>query len=126
MLRTYRREIGLATAWLLFPAIPVVLEDLYYQTWNIGAGSKFGPDPHEWGFGDWIVMLGPLVGFGFLAGATLDVPDDPESSRSRFGRFFARRAVWVAVGPWAGLVAKLFLRLSVLAPDRHRFGPIGP
>jgi hypothetical protein len=102
--QSYRKEIGLAAAWLLFPLVPVVLEDLYYQIGNLGASSRFGPDPHEWGWVDWAIMLGPLIGFSFLAGATQDIPDDLESTRGRLGRLFARRAIWVAIGPWCGLL----------------------
>ncbi len=104
MLQSYRREIGLAAAWLLFPIVPVFLEDLYYQIGNLAGSSRFGPDPHEWGWIDWVIMLGPLAGFSFLAGVTQDVPDNPESLRRGLGRFFAHRAVWVAVGPWGGLL----------------------
>jgi hypothetical protein len=104
MLQSYQKEIGLAAAWLLFPLIPVVLEDLYYQTWNLGASWQSAPDPREWRWTDWLVMLGPLVGFSFLAGATQKIPDDLGSSRGKLSRLFARRWVWVAVGPWAGLL----------------------
>ncbi len=49
-------------------------------------------------------MVGPLVGFSFLAGAPQEFPNCPDPSRRRLHRFFARRAVWVAVGPWGGLL----------------------
>jgi hypothetical protein len=104
MFQSYRREIGLAAAWLLFPLVPVLLEDLYYQIGNLGASSRFGPDPHEWGWVDWVIMLGPLIGFSFLAGATQDIPDNLGSTRGRLARLFARRAIWVAIGPWCGLL----------------------
>jgi hypothetical protein len=104
MLKSYRREIGLAAAWLLFPLIPVVLEDLHYQTCNLEDSPRFGPDPHEWDWSRWVIMVGPLAGFSFLAGATQALPDEPDSSRRGLRRIYARRAVWVAVGPWAGLL----------------------
>ena len=63
----------LAVSWLVFPLLPVVLEDRYYQTVNFS-----GADPHEWEWLMWVIMLGPLVGYGFLAGATLGTPDDGE------------------------------------------------
>jgi hypothetical protein len=102
----FRRELGLVVGWLVFPLVPVILEDFYYQICNLNfestAGS--GPDPRTWGWGLWIVMLGPLLGYGFLAGATVDVPDDLPPSSRRLRRLFSQRAVWVAVGPWCGFL----------------------
>jgi hypothetical protein len=114
----YRREIGLAAAWLLFPLMPVLLEDLYYQICNLATSSQLGPDPHDWGWINWVIMLGPLVGFSFLAGATQDAPDDPESSTRGFGRFLTRRAVWVAVGPWGGLLFLIGCYFAIALCDR--------
>ena len=75
----------MALAWLLFPMLPVVLEDFYYQVCvNLLGSSRAGPDPHDWGWGTWVVMLGPLIGYGFLAGSTAEVPD--EVSRTEGGR----------------------------------------
>src|SRR5436190_17271614 len=99
-------ELGLILAWLLFPLVPVILEDLYYQICNselFGSG-RLGPDPHEWNWFLWMLMLGPLLGYSFLAGATLGLPDEPETSRGVLRRFLARRAVWVAIGPWCGFL----------------------
>ena len=107
----FRRELGLIVAWLLFPLIPVVLEDVYYQFSNLNfiAISRAGPDPHVWGWPIWVIMLGPLLGYGFLAGATMSVPDDPASPRRGWRRLVARRAVWVAIGPWWGFLVCLGL-----------------
>ena len=78
MAHRYRRELGLVIGWLVFPLVPVILENFYYQACNINlfSPSPNGPDPREWDWGLWIIMLGPLLGYGFLAGATVDIPDD--------------------------------------------------
>ena len=83
MFKSYRRELGLIVAWLLFPLVPVVLEDIYYSVSNLtpGRAGSPGPDPHDWGWLIWIIILGPLLGYGFLAGATLRLPDDPARPR---------------------------------------------
>jgi hypothetical protein len=104
----FRRNVALAVSWLVFPLLPVVLEDLYYQTCNLEILRTIqhggGPDPHDWEWGLWVVMLGPLMGYGFLSGATVDLPDQPDPSRGILRRVLARRAVWVAIGPWCGFL----------------------
>ena len=99
-----RREIGLIVAWLVFPLVPVVLEDWYYQicAFSLDSRWRFGPDPREWDWFLWVVMIGPLLGYGFLAGATADVPDDDRQGRRGWRWLAARRSVWVATGPWWG------------------------
>jgi hypothetical protein len=101
-----RTELGLILAWLAFPVVPVVLEDLYYQIFNLPlfSSAEFGPDPYDWSWLTWVVILGPLIGFGFLAGATVDLPDPPVTSRRLWRRWLARRSVWVAFGPWCGFL----------------------
>jgi len=99
----FRRELGLVVAWLVFPLVPVVLEDLYCQACNFGSG-RAGPEPRDWNWLMWFLMLGPLLGYGFLAGATIDLPDDAETSHRGLRRLLARRSVWVAIGPWSGLL----------------------
>ena len=91
-------------AWLVFPLVPVILEDLYYQisALNLSSNARFGPDPCDWTWISWVLMLGPLVGYGFLAGATADLPDDVGPPRSALRGLAARRSVWVAIGPWWG------------------------
>jgi hypothetical protein len=50
-------------------------------------------------------MLGPLVGYGFLARATLQAPEEVgRPVRGRLGRLLARRGLWVAIGPWSGFL----------------------
>ena len=93
------KPLGPVLGWLVFPLVPVVLEDFYYQTCNLG-----GPDPHDWNWFLWMIMLGPLSGYSFLAGATIDLPDDPGALASGWRRFLARRAVWMAIGPWWGFL----------------------
>src|SRR5437763_924782 len=87
-----------AAGWLALPAVPAALATTYLGVVSLGHGT----DPRLWEGWDWPVRLGPLYGFGFLAGATLGLPDDP--SRRGIWSWPARRAAWVAVGPWAGLV----------------------
>ena len=99
MANRFRRETGRIVAWLVFPLVPVILADFYYQTCNF-----IGADPREWGWFSWVLMLGPLVGYGFLAGATVDLPDDVDQPRRDLRRLASRRAVWVTIGPWAGFL----------------------
>jgi hypothetical protein len=102
----------------VFPLVPVILEDVYYQICNLNflSTANYGPDPLDWGWGLWVVMLGPLVGYGFLAGATVDLSDDLGAPRRGWRGLLARRSVWVAVGPWCGFIALglLFLALRIL------------
>lgn len=100
--RPMRRRWGEALAWLAFPVVPVVLGDFYYGVLNLSVDGYGGPDPYDWDWHQWLRLLGPLLGFGFLAGATLDVPDDPKLRGWRSWR--SRRSLWVAVGPWAGFL----------------------
>jgi hypothetical protein len=99
MTNRFSRELGLIAAWLVFPLIPVVLADFYYQTCNMT-----GEDPREWGWFTWVLVLGPLLGYGFLAGATVDLPDVVGPPFRGWRRLVARRSVWVAVGPWWGFL----------------------
>jgi hypothetical protein len=119
MANGFRREIGLIGAWLVFPLLPVVLEDGYYQicSFNLSSNSRFGPDPRDWGWFSWVLMLGPLFGYGFLAGATVDLPDDVEPPRRGWRGLTARRSVWVTIGPWWGFLVwiGLFFGFSFLA-----------
>ncbi len=88
-----------ALAWLAFPIAPVVLGGFYHDVVNWSFDERGGPDPFDWGWFQWVTLLGPLLGFGFLAGATLDLPDDPAARG-----WLSRRALWVSLGPWAGLL----------------------
>jgi hypothetical protein len=112
----FRRELGLIAGWLLFPLFPVVLEDMYCSS---------GSEPHDWDWFTWVIMLGPLLGYGFLAGATLSIPDDPAAPRRRLRRVLARRAVWVAIGPWSGFLFWVgvyfgIIYLYKMIPDRMK------
>jgi hypothetical protein len=99
MANRFGREIGLIVAWLVFPLVPVVLADFYCQICN-----STGEDPRVWDWFSWVLMLGPLLGYGFLAGATVDLPDDVGPLRRGWRRLLARRSVWVAIGPWWGFL----------------------
>jgi len=105
----------LAVAWLVFPLVPVVLENVYYQICN--GSAPLGPDPIDWDWRLWLIMTGPLVGYGFLAGATVDLPDDLGPPAKGWRRLVARRSVWVAIGPWCGFLfwAGLFFGLGFMA-----------
>ena len=92
-----------ALAWFALPLVPALLGSTYHQALNWSFGGRGGPDPRDWDWGKWVVLTGPLLGYGFLAGATLDLPD--ESSRRGARRWLSRRSLWVAVGPWLGFLA---------------------
>jgi hypothetical protein len=98
-----RRGAGLlaVVAWVVFPALPVVLENAYSGVLSFNF-TGFA-DPHDWNWFTWLTELGPLVGFGFLAGATVALPDEPTSRRWPRA-WLSRRWFWVAVGPWAGFL----------------------
>jgi hypothetical protein len=123
----FRRELGLILAWLIFPLVPVVLEDLYFQVSDLELGNsgRVGPDPRVWGWLVWVLMLGPLVGYGFLAGATMNLPDDDLLPRGGVRRLLGRRAVWVAVGPWWGAFVCMGVFFSLMYADRLFPGLLG-
>jgi hypothetical protein len=114
----FRGELGVIVGWLVFPLVPVMLADIYYQICtNPFSTARFGPDPVDWDWNMWVVMMGPLIGYGFLAGATVDLPDEFGAPRRGWRRLLTRRSVWVAAGPWCGFIALglLFLVLAILA-----------
>jgi hypothetical protein len=122
-----RTEILRALAWMVFPMVPAMLEEFYYQiSVNLFGNLRSGPDPVDWGWGTWVVMLGPLVGYGFLAGATADVPDDEAELHTRWQRIAGRRAVWVASGAWWGflVIVAAFLALWGIQVLFSRMPPI--
>ena len=125
MANRFARELGSVVGWVLFPLVPVILEDAYYGICNLKffSAASFGPEPRDWDWGLWAVMLGPLVGYGFLAGATIDLPDEVGTTRRRLGRFLARRSVWVAIGPWCGalILVALFATMSFCASVLDQF-----
>lgn len=106
-----------ALGWLVFPAVPVVLEGSYNGILEFSQGDRQPPDPRDWAWWTWVVELGPLLGFGFLAGATLDLPDPPTDRRGPVA-WLSKRSVWVALGPWSGpaWVAALSLWFQGLPP----------
>ena len=110
-----RAEILMASAWLLFPMLPVLFEETYFGLFNLNllGTSSAGPEPRDWGWGTWLMMLGPLLGYGFLAGSTAEVPDDVTGPKQGLRRVVARRAVWVAIGPWWGFLFVLAVFLGV-------------
>ncbi len=103
--RGMRTELGMMFAWLAFPMIPVVLEEFFYQvSVNLLGATRAGPDPGDWEWNTWLLMLGPLLGYGFLVGATAEVPDDVTGPKRGLRRILGRRGVWVAIGPWYGFL----------------------
>ncbi len=108
--------LGEALGWLLVTMLPVALAMGYNETASLLHNGDLPPDPRDWNWAGWVVQLGPLLGFGFLAGATLRVPD-PVFERRGPRRWVRKRAFWVAVGPWLGLVigAAVFLCLRLAA-----------
>jgi hypothetical protein len=108
-----RADIVMALAWLVFPMVPVLLEELYYQiVVNLFGSARSGPDPLDWGWGTWVLMLGPLMGYGFLAGSTAEVPDEVAGPLRGLRRVVARRAAWIATGPWYGFLVVLTVFLG--------------
>src|SRR4051794_38639197 len=118
------RGIGMALAWLLFPLVPALLGGAYQRTFNELSGPE-SPDPRLWGWLSWAMLAGPLLGYGFLAGATLDLPDDP--ARRGWRRWLGRRSLWVGVGPWGGflVVAGLFYPFVGVTPGFSEGGAPG-
>jgi hypothetical protein len=102
MIQPHAGGLGPAFAWFLFPLVPAFLGRIYYETCNFSFASAGGPDPRDWDWPTWVLLAGPLLGYGFLAGATLDLPDDP--GRRGFRGWMSRRAVWVGIGPWSGFL----------------------
>jgi hypothetical protein len=95
--------VGAALAWFVFPVVPTLLGSSCHQELNQAIGKSHGPDPRDWDWATWLVLTGPLLGYAFLAGATLDLPDDPD--RKGFRKWLSKRSVWVGVGPWVGFLA---------------------
>ena len=60
----FRRELGLILAWLIFPLVPVVLEDLYYpgQQFQFWQRRRAGPDPARMGLARLDHHAGPAPG----------------------------------------------------------------
>ena len=92
--------------WFAFPIVPVVLARTYHQVVEDFPGPFYTTvhDPYGWPWPAWLAQLGPLIGFGFLAGATLSVSDERSGGRWLRPRL-ARRSFWVAVGPWVGFLS---------------------
>ncbi len=63
-------------------------------------------------------MLGPLVGYGFLAGATMTLPDEDLAPGGGIRRLLGRRAVWVAIGPWWGAAVCFGLFMGLVYLER--------
>jgi hypothetical protein len=91
---------------MIFPLVPALLAQSFHQTINITQA-----DPRDWSTSAWIILMGPLLGFGFLAGATVGLSDDP--GRRGFRAWLSRQAVWVAVGPWIGFVVCSAVAMSL-------------
>jgi hypothetical protein len=90
MLRLFWAALG----WMVLPLTAGILATSCYQFCNFGGG-----DPRAWDFVAGLILAGPLIGYGFLAGATSCLADPP--ARRRWHDLLFRRAVWVGIGPWA-------------------------
>ena len=95
--------VGSAVAWLVFPLAPALAGTLSYEVLNFSFGDRNGPDPYDWDWSKWLLLTGPLLGYGFLAGMTLGLPDDP--ARRGLRGWLSRRSLWVGVGPWVGFLS---------------------
>ena len=118
--------IGSALAWFVFPLMPALLGTSYLRALNSWFGSRGGPDPREWEVLAWVILTGPLLGYGFLAGLTLDLPDGPGRRGPR--DWPSRRSLWVAIGPWVGslawgLVYLVILFTSWIYPPSREWSP---
>lgn len=103
---TLYRRIGkavTAASWFVFPVVPLLAENLYDGLTNLNfqPNAPSGPDPHDWGASQWVILTAPLVGYGFLAGATWGIGD--EAGGRWWRRWATRRSVWVGLGAWFGL-----------------------
>lgn len=116
MMRQDAGNVRPTLAWFVFPLVPAVLGRTYHDTFNLAFSRSSGPDPRDWTWLGWVLLLGPLLGYGFLAGATTLLEDDP--LRRGIRSWVSRRGVWVAVGPWAGflvLAGLYFLLVSTIS-----------
>ena len=86
-----------ALAWLVFPLVPASLGNIYNQTFISVLNHQI--DPVVWTWFDWVFLMGPLLGYGFLAGATLDLPNEPGRGGVR-GWLGAARSGWRSVPGW--------------------------
>jgi hypothetical protein len=108
MIRAHAAGLGPALAWLVFPLVPALLGRTYFEAFD--NATFHTNDPRQWTWMIWVIMVGPLLGYGFLAGVMLGLADDRDRRGPR--SWLARRALWVGVGPWAGflvLAASIFL-----------------
>lgn len=105
-----------AVTWLLVTMLPVALAIGYNEVAFLLHNGELPPDPRDWNWVAWVLQLGPLLGFGFLAGATLRVAD-PAFERGGPRRWVRKRAFWVTIGPWLGfaIIAAVFLCVSVVS-----------
>lgn len=99
-------------AWVAFPVAPALLATTY-----AAALAPVQSDPRLWDALNWAVQIGPLLGFSFLAGATLGLPDPSPPPAGRLRRVLGRRALWVAVAPWAGFLVWAAIFYGLLALD---------
>jgi hypothetical protein len=109
-----------AATWLLFPLVPALLSRWYYQEMNPSQ-----EDPRLWSSGSWVILLGPLCGFGFLAGSTVGLSNDPIKRGLR--RWISHSAIWVGVGPWLGFIfaiAIIYISVWLLWLVERLFGPV--
>jgi hypothetical protein len=110
------RWLGVLSAlgWFFFPLVPALLGSTCHQNLKGLLSLGTNPDPRDWSWFLWLCLTGPLIGYGFLAGATLNLPDDP--AHRGFRGCLSKRSLWVAVVPWLGLfyVEGFFLTIKLV------------
>lgn len=90
-------------SWFTPPLVAVILARAYYETFaQLLAFIDHPKEPRTWSAIDWIVQVGPLSGFAFLAGAALYSPTS--NSPRRLWRWLGSNTFAVAVAPWFGFL----------------------
>ena len=122
-------KAAFSTLWLAFPVIPLLAEDTYHNllTFESLSTQYGGPDPFDWDWIKWLLALGPLIGYGFLAGTTWGIEDGEVKG---WWSVWSRRAIWVGLGPWLGLwilmATAMTLGIAVRILAACGFDPHGP
>ncbi len=122
MAHRFRRELGLVIGWLVFPLVPVILEDFYYQTCNLNLFSSASRRVPIRAIGAGVCgssCLGRSWVMVSSRARPLTYPTTLGPSCRGLRRLLSRRAVWVAIGPWFGFLfwCRGFFGISAGEPD---------